>query len=160
MAWLFLSWASVSCESPVAPEANTPIGLRVWAQVIPTRLSIADSTATLRIRVYVQNAAGDSLRLMSGAPPFVFTLDPAKSRGLAESFRIASATDSLNAGPNTDYWGDSVYVFAPHEADYTETVIDWNDWRAGGWKLGPGVFRVRSYFNGREGSSASFTLVP
>jgi hypothetical protein len=150
----------LSCESPVAPKPNTPIGLRVWTEVAPTSLSIGDSTATLRIRVYVENPAGDTLRVRSGGPPYIFTSDPAQSQGLEESFRIASATDFLNAGPDTDYWGDSVYVFPPHDMEYTEAVVSIRQWRAGGWPLIPGPLRVRSWFNGREGSSASFQLVP
>jgi hypothetical protein len=66
----------------------------------------------------------------------------------------------LNAGPNADYWGDSVYVFPPHHVEYAETVVSLRDWRAGGWSLAPGQLRVRSWFNGHEGSSAAFQLVP
>ena len=151
---------SLSCESPVAPEPNTPIGLRVWASVAPTTLPIHDSTATVRIRIYVQNPAAESLRVTSGGPPYIFTLNPSHSQGLEESFHIASGTDSLNAGPNTDYWGQPVYVFGPHETRYTEAIVTLRQWRAGGWPLVPETLRVRSYFNGREGESASFRLVP
>jgi hypothetical protein len=132
----------------------------VWAEVSPARLSIGDSTAVLRVRIYAQNPGPDSLRLRSGGPPYVFTADPAESRGLEQSFRIASTGDSLNAGPGTDYWGDSVYVFAPREGQYSEAVIRLRDWRVRGYPLAPGTLRVRSYFNGREGSGATFTLVP
>lgn len=152
--------ATLSCESPVAPQPNTTIGLRVWAVVAPTRLSIRDSTATLRIRVYVANPTADTVRVTSGGPPYTFTSDPAQSRGLEGSFRIASATDPLNAGPGTDYWGDSVYVFPPHHVEYTEAVVGIRNWRAGGWSLSPGSLRVRSWFNGHEGSSAPFQVVP
>jgi hypothetical protein len=134
--------------------------LRVWADVSPARLSLSDSTAALRVRIYVQNPGGDSLRLVSGGPPYVFTNDPADSRGLEQSFRIASADDLLRAGPGTDYWGNAVYTFGPRATRYTEAVIQLKDWRAQGYPLAPGVLRVRSYFNGREGSSATFTLVP
>jgi hypothetical protein len=151
-------FGTFSCESPVAP--NTAIGLRVWADVAPSTVSIGDGTATLRIRVYVENPSGHTLRVRSGGPPYTFTSDPAKSRGLEQSFRIASATDSLNAGPAMDYWGDSVYAFPPHATRYSEATISIRDWRAGGWSATPGSFRVRSWFNGHEGSSAPFRLVP
>ena len=150
----------LSCESPVAPTPNTTIGLRVWAEVAPATLSIRDTAAVLRIRVYVENPAGDTLRVRSGAPPFIFTSDPTRSQGLKVSFRIASATDSLNAGPNTDYWGDSVYVFPPHDVEYTEATVSIHQWRVAGWPLVPGHLRLRAWFNGHEGSSAPFQLVP
>lgn len=152
--------AVLSCESPVAPQPNTSLGLRVWATVAPTRLSTRDSTASFRIRVYVANPTGDTLRVKSGGPPYTFTPDPAQSRGLKQSFRIASATEPLNAGPNTDYWGDSVYVFPPHQVEYTEAVVSVRAWRVGGWALETGPLRVRGWFNGHEGSSAPFQLVP
>lgn len=150
----------LSCDSPTAPEPNTPIGLLVWAEVIPDSVAISDSTATLRIRVYVENPAGDTLRVTSGGPPYVFTRDPAQSRGLEESFRIASATDSLHAGPSFDYWGKAVYVFPPYDAEYTEAVISIREWRAEGWPLAPASLRVRAWFNGHEGTSAPLTFVP
>ena len=151
---------AASCESPAAPTPNTDIGLRVWADVTPARLSVSDSAALLRVRIYVQNPRADTLRLVSGGPPYVFTNDPTDSRGLEQSFRIANAEDPLWAGPGTDYWGDSVYTFAPRATHYTEAVIRLRDWRAQGYPLRPGVLRVRSYYNGREGSSATFTLQP
>lgn len=149
----------LSCEAPVAPQPNTTIGLRVWAAVAPARLSIRDSTASLQIRVYVENPTGDTLRVRSGGPPYTFTPDPAQSQGLEQSFRIASTTNPLNAGPGADYWGDSVYVFPPHKVEYTEAVVSIRNWRAGGWSLSPGSLRVRSWFNGQEGSSAHLQLM-
>jgi hypothetical protein len=34
------------------------------------------------------------------------------------------------------------------------------DWRAGGWPLEPGEYLIRGWYNGREGQSAHFTIVP
>lgn len=110
--------------------------------------------------MYVENPAAESLRITSGGPPYVFTVDPARSQGLEESFRIASTVDSLQAGPGTDYWGHPVYIFAPHDVEFTEAVVSLRDWRTGGWPLAPGTMRVRSYFNGREGTSAMFVFTP
>jgi hypothetical protein len=73
---------------------------------------------------------------------------------------MASATDSLNAGPYRDYWGLPVYEFGPRESRYTETLLRARDWLAGGWTLVPGTLTVRAYFNGKEGSSAPLHIVP
>jgi hypothetical protein len=157
---LAIASASSSCDSPIAPEPNTSIGLRVWAEVIPTTLSISDTAARIRVRVYAQNPTSDSLSIISGGPPYIFTSDPTRSQGLEQGFRIASATDSLNAGPYRDYWGQPVYKFGPREGTYTEAVLGVRDWLAGGWSLAPGTLTVRAYFNGKEGSSVSLHVIP
>jgi len=151
---------ATSCDSLMAPQPNTSSGLRVWAEVLPAHLSIADTTARIRLRIYVENPSGESISIASGGPPYVFASDPARSQGLEESFRIASATSPLNAGPNTDYWGQPAYTFAPHETEYTEAILGVRDWAAGGWALHPGPLKVRSYYNGREGAGAIFRVVP
>jgi hypothetical protein len=148
-----------SCsDSIIGP--NTDVGLSVWAEVSPTSVSIRDSTTVLRMRVYVGNASYHEIQVVSGGPPYRFTGDPNRSQGLWGSLRIATDADPLNAGPNTDWWGDSVYVFAPRHAEYNETLVTLRDWRAGGWVVAPGRYTVRSWFNAREGKSAAFILTP
>jgi hypothetical protein len=139
---------------------NTDVGLSVWAEVSPTSVSIRDSTAVLRIRVYVSNTSIVEIRVVSGGPPYRFTADPDRSQGLWGSYRIANDVDPLNAGPSVDWWGDSVYVFTARHTDYNERLVSLSDWKAGGWTLAPGRYRVRSWFNGREGKSATFDLTP
>ncbi len=147
-----------ACGDTLAP--NTDVGLRVWADVQPSSVSISNPSASLRIRVYVANPTSHAIQVVSGGPPYVFTGDPSASRGLWGSFRIANNQSPLNAGPNTDWWGQPEYHFAPKSAVYDEKVITLRDWRAGGWDLSPGRFRVRSWFNGREGESDEFVLTP
>ena len=149
----------VACaDRLVAP--NTDIGLRVWATVSPAMISIRDSTATVHLQVRVHNPSDRSIRVVSGGPPYRFTTDPANSRGLWGSIRIANRFSALNAGPNVDWWGDSVYVIAPHQVQLNEYAITLAEWRKRGWIPTPGALTVRSWFNGREGGSAALILVP
>ena len=154
--------ALLTCDSPVGPRqrVNTDLGLRVWTEVVPAQISMRDSTASLTVRVLAWNPAGHELRIRSGAPPYVFTADPVDSKGLEHSFRIANAASALNAGPGVDAWGDTVYVFAAFETQFMEHVVTIRSWRAGGWPLAPGTYWVRGYYNGREGASAAFRVVP
>ena len=145
-------------ESPVAP--NTDVGLHVWATVSPVAVDVRDSTAVLDLRVNVENLSSRPIRVVSGGPPYVFTGDPAKSRGLWGSIRIANDASLLNAGPNVDWWGDSVYVIGAHQVQYNEYAVTLQQWRAGGWAVAPGSYRVRGWFNGHEGRSATLTLLP
>lgn len=151
-----------ACDSPTGPLArpNTDVGLAVWADVQPALVSIRDPSAAIRIRIFARNPSGDTLRIRSGGPPYVFTSDPTKSRGLEESFRIAKGTDSLHAGPSIDYWGNSEYVFAPRKTEHTEEIITLRSWRQERWPLSPGTYQVRSYYNGREGRPARFIVRP
>jgi hypothetical protein len=146
-------------DSPLAP--NTDVGLRVWATVSPASVSVRDSAAAaLRIRIHVHNPSNHVIRVVSGGPPYTFTGDPSQSRGLWGSFRIACDRSPLNCGPNTDWFGDSVYVFAPRTTEYSEAVITLRAWKHDGWPLLPGHYIVRAWFNGREGESAPLLLRP
>ncbi len=149
----------VACaDSPLDP--NTDVGLRVWVQVSPGVASISDSTATIQIRLYIQNGSPDEITVISGGPPYRFTGNPANSSGLIGSIRIANDTDSLNAGPSTDWWGQPVYTFKPRSARYHEFLVSLKEWRARGRPLVAGEYRVRGWFNGREGKSAVLVLKP
>lgn len=158
--WLIVVVALAACDPSAPLRPNTDLGLRVWAEVEPTRISMSDSLASIHVRILARNPAFSTLRITSGGPPYRFTSDPAESRGLEHSFRIASNASPLNAGPSTDYWGQPVYVFAPFETQVADTKVTLRAWREGGWPLTPGTYWVRSYFNGREGDKATFTLVP
>jgi hypothetical protein len=147
-------------DAPAVGPVRGAAGLRVWAEVRPGVLSVHDSVTTLRIRVYAANPSYDALRVASGGPPYRLTPDPTQSRGLAQSVRIADATRPLHAGPETDFWGDSVHVFGPRETQYREFPVTLRSWRAGGWAAAPGEYRVRGYFNGHEGTSATLVLTP
>lgn len=147
-----------SCDNTLEP--NTDVGLRVWADVSPRILSIRDTAATLRIRVYVENGSSQEITVVSGGPPYRFTDNPVKSNGLWGSARIANSNEPLNAGPNVDWWGDSVYTFRPKSRDYNELTVSLKYWRDGGWPLIPGQYTVRAWFNAREGGSAAFVLRP
>ena len=156
---LFVLLLCLACsDSMVGP--NTDVGLSVWAEVSPTTASISDTAATLRIRVYVSNESFKEIRVVSGGPPYVFTPDPNSSKGLWGSMRIANDVDPLNAGPSVDWWGDTVYVFRPRYSEYNDDVITLKEWKVGGWPLLAGRYRIRSWFNGREGRSAAFLLTP
>ena len=153
-----LAFLSACSDSIVGP--NTDVGLAVWAEVSPSTASITDTAAALRIRVYVSNSSFKEIRVRSGGPPYGFTNDPARSQGLWGSTRIANDSDPLHAGPSVDWWGDSVYVFPPRYREYNERVWTLKEWRALGWPLVPGRYRVRSWFNAREGRSSDFMLTP
>ncbi len=150
----------VEATAPAERPANVASGLRVWATVSPASVSVRDSTRSISIRVYARNPGRDTLRIVSGGPPYVFTTDPRDSRGLSYQFRTANAADQLNAGPNADYWGQPEYVFAPHTTWYVEYRFSISSWRAGNWATTPGVYSVRSFYNGLEGEPAGFRLLP
>jgi hypothetical protein len=59
-----------------------------------------------------------------------------------------------------NWWGDSLYVFPPLRKRYDEKIFTLAEWREGGWSLVPGAYRIRGWFNGREGDSATFTVTP
>jgi hypothetical protein len=145
-------------ESPFAP--NTDVGLRVWADVSPSQLSVNDSLTVVRVNVKVQNGTGRVIRVVSGGPPYVFTNDPADSKGLWGSFRVSCDRSPLNCGPSIDWWGDSVYVFKAWTTYRDEATFTLKSWRAGGWEVMVGSYTVRAWFNGREGTAASFSLSP
>lgn len=147
---------AMGCGAPSAPmRANTDAGLRVWAELQPSRISLRDSNATIRVLVIAQNPGRDTIRL-PGGPPYVFVAgDPTRSRGLEHSYRIARDTNRFNAGPGVDYWGQPEYVFTPSAMKRSEGAVSIRVWRNGGWPLTVGSYRVRSYFNGQEGASAT-----
>ena len=76
------------------------------------------------------------------------------------SLRIAKGSDQLHAGPAVDWWGDSVYVLPAHYTEYNENAITLHQWKASGWPLTTGNYVARGWFNGREGKSKPFYLVP
>jgi hypothetical protein len=141
-------------------EPNTDLGLRVEASVTPRLVRASDTAAVLHVRVTVTNPSDRDILIVTGGPPYSITGDPTESSGLSHSFRIASATDRLNAGPSADWWGSSVDTMLAHRGYYVSHDVALKDWRAGGWPLEPGEYRVRGWYNGREGQSAHFTIVP
>src|SRR5690348_12505014 len=79
--------AAASCSEPLAP--NTSIGVRVWAEASPAVVHLSDTAAAVHIRIYAENPTGAVIRLRSGGPPYVSTLDPSRGRGFAEEYRLA-----------------------------------------------------------------------
>jgi hypothetical protein len=158
---ILMAAIALSCAEPSAPtQPNTDVGLRVWAELSPSRISLRDSNATVQVRVIAQNPGRDTIRL-PGGPPYVFVSgDPAQSRGLEHSYRIARDTNQFNAGPGVDYWGQPEYAFAPGAIQRSDGAVSIRVWRDGGWPLTVGTYRVRSYFNGHEGASATLTVAP
>jgi hypothetical protein len=140
--------------------SNTDLGLHVGAQVSPRQISLADSAAALWIRVLVSNPSDRPIILETGGPPFSITGDPSESRGLSASLRIASALEPLNAGPGTDWWGGSVDTIRAHHTALYQKALTLHQWQAGGWTVSPGTYRVRGYYNGREGASQTFSVSP
>jgi hypothetical protein len=139
--------------------SNTDLGLRVEAGVTPRVVSLADTAAELRIRILVTNPTSQDIIVTTGGPPYSIRTDPAESRGLTQSFRIAGADEPLNAGPAVDAWGEPVDTIFAGRGEYMEHVVKLSEWQKG-WIVVPGIYRVRSYYNGHEGESAPFTLVP
>lgn len=156
---LFAGGSVAGCaDDPLAP--NTDVGLTVWAEVSPSTLSIRDSLMPILIRVNVRNPSLATLRIQSGGPPYVFTRDPVETRGLWASFRIDCDAKPLNCGPNTDWWGSPEYVLAPRTTYISEKTMTLQQWRTGGWLAVVGEYRVRAWFNGREGWNATLVLLP
>lgn len=149
---------AAACSDVVGP--NTDVGLSVWTEVKPSLVSIGDTAAVLRIRVYVNNPSFVEIRVISGGPPYGGGWDPATSRGLWGSVRIASDSSEFNGGPNVSWWGQPVYVFRPRSTQYSEMLVSLRDWKAGGWPLVPGRYLARGWMNTREGRSAEFVLTP
>ena len=156
-ALLFLS----SCTDNIIGP-NTDVGLSVWSEASPNLISIRDTTTVLHLRVFVGNTTDHEIRVVSGGPPYVFTFGntPVPHSGLWGSLRIARGADSLTAGPSVDWWGDSVYVFPARQTTYNEWEITLGQWKAGGWPIETGIYVLRGWFNGREGKSSPFYIVP
>jgi hypothetical protein len=147
----------IACrDSPVEP--NTDVGLRVWATVSPRSISLRDTTIGLRIRVYVENPTDDEIRVVSGGPPYVFTSDPAKSKGLWGSYRVMNPDGTMRGGPASDWWGQPEYVYKARRAEFQETLLPMKSWIRS--DLQPGTYTIRAWFNAREGRSAEFTVRP
>jgi len=157
-AMVALSVVAAGCSELVAP--NTDLGLSVWADVSPAVVHLSDTSATVRIRVYAVNFSRTPVRIQSGGPPYVSAADPSRGRGFAEAYRVAHGADSLTAGPTKNWGMDTVYVFGGRAREYVETVIPLRQWRANGALPDTGTYKVRSYFNQREGSPARFRIVP
>jgi hypothetical protein len=140
--------------------SNTDLGLRVEASVTPRLVSASDTAAVLHVRVTVINPTKRDIIIVTGGPPYRITGDPTESEGLSLSFRIASSTDPLNAGPSADWWGSSEDTVRAERGLYVTHDVPLKFWRAGGWPLEAGDYRVRGYYNGREGQAAPFTIAP
>ncbi|HKW46758.1 MAG TPA: hypothetical protein VJN70_04910 [Gemmatimonadaceae bacterium] len=147
-----------SC-SDFTTAPNTDLGLFVWAEVSPSVVSASDSGATLHLRVYARNPSARTIRV-PGGPPYVFSTDPATSKNIWGSLRIGNRESEMNAGPNVDWWGQHVYVFAPHETQYSEMIVTVHQWRSQGWSFASGLYRIRGWFNGHEGESAVLFATP
>jgi hypothetical protein len=152
--------AATACTDAFAPRPNTDVGLYVWGEVTPAALSMKDWTTQVRVRVYVRNPSGSDIRVVSGGPPYTFTSDPTKGKGMWGGFRVGCAEKPLSCGPNTDWWGDSVYVFSAGKTSYNETEFTLRSWATGGWPLSVRAYHVRVWFNGREGEGATLNIIP
>lgn len=155
---LLAACAVAGCDS-MAPS-NTDLELRVEATVRPLAISLQDSAAVFHIRVIVTNPADHDVIVTTGGPPYRITSDPVESVGLGPSIRISSSTEPLNGGPSVDWWGSPVDTIRAGSGIYAEHDVALQAWRAGGWKVEPGKYRIRGYYNGREGLSAGFTVLP
>lgn len=138
---------------------NTDVGIVVWVDVTPAAIRLTD-TSEIVVRLRMLNPGDEEIRVRSGGPPYRLTPDPAQSRGLWGSIRFASESSPFNAGPGADYWGDSVYVFGPRAYGHNAKRYRLQQWATGGWTLRPGELRIRGWFNGREGRSATLTILP
>jgi hypothetical protein len=148
-----------SCVDRISAP-NTDVGLTVWATAAPAMLSARDTSIPIHLRVYVGNPSSDEVSVPSGGPPYHFTRDPAPNSGLWGSLRIGTDAEPLNAGPNIDWWGQSVYTFAPRSITFDENVITLAEWKRRGWSTAPGRYRVRGWFNGREGKEGMLIITP
>ena len=152
-----VSFALLASCSDLPSAPNTDLGLAVWAEVSPSLVSASDSAATLHLRVYVRNPSARTITV-PGGPPYVFSTDPAQSRNIWGSLRIGNRTSPMNAGPNVDWWGQHVYVFAPHQTQYSEMVVTVRQWRSERWAFEPGLYRVRGWFSAHEGTPATLVV--
>jgi hypothetical protein len=143
-------------DNPIEP--NTDIGLRVWAAVSPSSVSVRDTGAMLRVRVHIANPTTHEIRINTGGPPYVSAANPADSKGLFASYRFVEPGGVMRAGPASDWFGQSEYVFAPQHGKYVEAIVPLKSWIEDG--LQPGLYTIRSWMNGREGASARFSVYP
>jgi hypothetical protein len=148
----------LGCESMGPP--NTDLDLRVEASVRPLTLRLRDSAAVLSLSVTVTNPSDQDIIVTTGGPPYRITPDPLESSGLGPSIRIASSTDPLNGGPSVDWWGSPVDTIRAGSGMYAAHDVTLESWRGGGWKVEPGTYQIRSYYNGREGLPATLTVLP
>lgn len=149
----------LSCTEAFEP-VNVDPGLNVWAEVSPAMLSIKDANRPIEVRLNVRNPTGREMRISSGGPPYVFDRNPALSKGLWGSFRIGCPEAPLNCGPNTDWFGDSVFVLPARQTVADKATFTLKEWYDGGWPITVRVYHIRVWFNGREGASATLNIVP
>ena len=140
--------------------ANTDVGLQVWAQVVPTELSLSDTVSRLRIRVTAKNPGQDTIFVDNGGPTCDVQPDPIAGRGLLQSMRIADDTHPLTAGPGGDQCGTTILLFSPKRSRSWDFYVTIKQWKAAGFPAVAQEYRVRSYFAGYEGYSALFKLTP
>ena len=158
VALLLVASLALGCDT-MGPS-NIDLGLRVEASVTPRVISLRDTAAVLHIRVSVSNSSGHDVIVVTGGPPYHITGDPSESQGLSQSLRIASSTEPLNAGPSVDWWGSPADTIRSRHRYVADQAITVQEWRGGGWTVQPGEYRIRGYYNGREGLAARFTIVP
>lgn len=155
---LLVAGAVAGCDSMAPP--NTDLELRVAATVSPLTIRLRDTAAVFHVRVTVTNPSDQDIVVITGGPPYRITTDPVESSGLGPSIRIASPADPLNGGPSVDWWGSPVDTIRAGGGIYAEHDVTLQAWRDGGWVVEPGEYRIRGYYNGREGLPASLTVVP
>jgi len=154
---LFGVIALLACGSVLEP--NTDLGLRVYATVSVPRLSRSNPADSLRIRVLVSNPSNYDLTFSTGSP--LELLKPLPGKGTTEAYRIANAEDSVNAGPAADAWNGASITIPAHTTYHKDfdAIPRMSDWLMG-WAVPLGIYRVRSFFLGREGAVTTFEVVP
>ncbi|MGH7582711.1 MAG: hypothetical protein ACREL5_05755 [Gemmatimonadales bacterium] len=152
--------AVAGCAPPDLSPANTSIGLYVAADVRPTALSLSDSTAVLDIRILTENPSDQTIIVVTGGPPYTENAEPEAGSGISQSYRIARPGNLWDAGPSADWWGSPADTFPPRHGVYAENKGSLKSWRDGGWTTDTGMYTVRSFYNGHEGASTTFRLVP
>jgi hypothetical protein len=148
-------WA---CSDPVAP-ANTVLGLRVWAEVVPETVHIGDTSGSIVIRVIEMNPGTHPLSfpLPTALLP---NINPSRSAGFAEQYRISCDSSAFYCGPGNDAIRLHPDTFPPLQSKAVYWSLPLIDWALSGAKLKPGTYQVRSWYREQEGDAATLVLVP
>lgn len=138
-----------SCSDPTSPP-NTLFGLRVWAEVTPETVHIGNLRSGFLVRVVERNPTNQ---------PIIVPKLP-DVRTIAEQYEIGCTTSHYVCGPSFTWFTPQDDTFPPLQTSYAEDSVYMVSWAFSALKPKPGRYRVRAWFHGQEGTSATLVVVP